>query len=240
MALLELRDVSKCYATQAEAFYAVADCNLTVEQGEFVAIMGPSGSGKSTAMHLMGLLDTPSRGEVYLGDMPTSTLSDAALAGVRNRQIGFVFQNFNLLPRTSAIDNVGLPLLYANVPVSETRARAARAMFRVGLDPVAKGSSHPNQLSGGQQQRVAIARAVVTEPNLLLADEPTGNLDSKSTDEVLALFQSLNDEGVTIILVTHEEYVGQHAKRIVRFRDGAIVGDTLVEQRLRVQQEVSP
>jgi putative ABC transport system ATP-binding protein len=241
MAILRLDRVSKWYETAGEPFYAVRDVSLTVEPGEFVAITGPSGSGKSTMMHLMGLLDTPSSGEVWIDGVRASHLSDRELAHLRNRKIGFVFQSFNLLPRTTAWGNVALPLMYAGLRSSEQRERAMRALARVGLDPAAKGYHHPNQLSGGQQQRVAIARAIVTEPALLLADEPTGNLDSRSTEEILALFQSLNDDGVTIVLVTHEAYVAQHARRIIRFADGRIVAEEHNDNPLRARgAEVAP
>jgi putative ABC transport system ATP-binding protein len=240
MSLLKLRQVSKRYDTGDAPFYAVKNIDLDVQAGEFVAIMGPSGSGKSTLMHLMGLLDVPSEGEIWIDGIPTSQLSDRAFARLRNQKIGFVFQNFNLLPRTSAIENVALPLWYGKVKDAEAFARAAQALERVGLDPRTKGGNHPNQLSGGQQQRVAIARAIVTNPVLILADEPTGNLDSRATDEILALFQSLNDEGTTIVIVTHEEYVARHARRIVRVRDGIVESDEPVENPLRVVTEVSP
>ncbi len=240
MSLLKLRQVSKRYDTGDAPFYAVKKIDLDVHAGEFVAIMGPSGSGKSTLMHLMGLLDVPSEGEIWIDGIPTSELSDKAFARLRNQKIGFVFQNFNLLPRTSAIENVALPLWYGKVKDQEAMARAAQALERVGLDPRTKGANHPNQLSGGQQQRVAIARAIVTNPVLILADEPTGNLDSRATDEILALFQSLNDEGTTIVIVTHEEYVARHATRIVRVRDGVIESDEQVEAPLRVVPEVLP
>lgn len=190
-------------------------------------------------MHLMGLLDTPSDGEIWMDGTRTSTLSEKALAQARNQNIGFVFQSFNLLARTSAIENVAVPLWYSQVKDDEAVRRAESALERVGLDPDSKGMNHPNQLSGGQQQRVAIARAIVTKPSLILADEPTGNLDSKSTDDILALFQSLNDEGTTIVMVTHEDYVGQHTKRIIRFRDGRIETDEAVTNRLRAKEMVS-
>lgn len=235
MTLLKLQHVSKRYDTPDGPFYAVKDVNLEIRHGEFVAIMGPSGSGKSTMMHLMGLLDVPTEGEVWVDGTATSALSEKALAQLRNRKIGFVFQSFNLLPRTSAVENVALPLWYNRTSDSEALRRAEAALARVGLDPKAKGRNHPNQLSGGQQQRVAIARAIVTEPSIVLADEPTGNLDSRATDDILALFQSLNQEGTTIVLVTHEEYVGRHARRIVRFRDGCIVADEMVESPLRAK-----
>ncbi|XDL52161.1 ABC transporter ATP-binding protein [Alicyclobacillus fastidiosus] len=229
MKLVELEGITKQYQTGSEPFYAVRDVNLTINHGDFVAIMGPSGSGKSTMMHMMGLLDTPTSGEIIIDGIRTSGLNDKRLAAVRNERIGFVFQNFNLLPRTSALENVALPLFYGNQKADAYLARAERALERVGLDPRQKGWNHPNQLSGGQQQRVAIARAIVTEPNLLLADEPTGNLDSQSTNEILALFQRLNEDGVTIVMVTHEDEVARHAKRIVRFRDGHMESDRLID-----------
>ncbi|MBX6351871.1 MAG: ABC transporter ATP-binding protein [Thermoflavifilum sp.] len=235
MAILRLERVSKWYETAGEPFYAVRDVSLTVEPGEFVAITGPSGSGKSTMMHLMGLLDVPSSGEVWIDGVQASHLSDRELARLRNQKVGFVFQSFHLLPRTAAWENVALPLMYAGVRAAEQRQRAMEALRRVGLDPEAKGYHHPNQLSGGQQQRVAIARAIVTRPALLLADEPTGNLDSRSTEEILALFQSLNDEGVTVVIVTHEPYVAQHARRVIRFADGRIVGEEINEHPLRAE-----
>lgn len=218
-----------------EPFYAVNGVNLSIDHGDFVAIMGPSGSGKSTMMHLIGLLDAPSAGEVFIDNVRTSGLRDGKLAELRNRRIGFVFQNFNLLLRTSAIENVALPLFYRGDAPAKYRAKACEALLRVGLNPAEKGVNHPNQLSGGQQQRVAIARAIVTRPMLLLADEPTGNLDSQSTEEILGLFQSLNDEGVTIVMVTHEQHVADHAKRIVHFRDGRIESDALVVDSRRVE-----
>ncbi len=232
MALVELNQVSKIYASGETDLYALRAVDLSIEAGDFVAIMGPSGSGKSTMLHMMGLLDLPTSGEVWLDGEETGELSERELAQLRNQKLGFVFQNFNLLPRTSALENIQLPLMYGGIGGTEAHERAWHALARVGLDPNVQASRHPNQLSGGQQQRVAIARAIVTRPPLILADEPTGNLDSQSTQEILALFQSLNDEGTTIVLVTHEAEVGQHAKRIVHFRDGQIVGDERVEQRL--------
>ncbi|GMA48851.1 macrolide ABC transporter ATP-binding protein [Alicyclobacillus contaminans] len=239
MSLLELSHVSKWYDQAGERFYAVRDVSLSIEAGEFVAIMGPSGSGKSTMMHLMGLLDTVDEGEIRMHGIPTSQLTERALSTLRNENIGFVFQSFHLLPRTSALENVALPLWYAKVPEREAMERAAKALVRVGLNPEEKGRNAPNQLSGGQQQRVAIARAIVNAPSLILADEPTGNLDSKATDDILALFQSLNAEGTTIVMVTHEPHVGQHAKRIIRFRDGRVAADEPVPQPLQAGAGVS-
>lgn len=190
-------------------------------------------------LHMMGLLDLPTSGEIRIDGEETGELSERELALLRNRKLGFVFQNFNLLPRTNALENIQLPLMYAGIGSSEAHDRAWQALYRVGLDPDIQAYRHPNQLSGGQQQRVAIARAIVTEPALILADEPTGNLDSQSTQEILALFQSLNDEGATIVMVTHEAEVGQHAKRIVRFRDGRVEGDERVEQRRLAQARVN-
>jgi putative ABC transport system ATP-binding protein len=236
--VIELQKVSKRYDNGPTSFYAVKNVDLRIEPGEFVAIMGPSGSGKSTMMHLMGLLDVPTSGSILVDGISTSVLTEKSLSRLRNKKLGFVFQSYNLLSRTSALENISLPLWYARNSSGSTLQRAARAMTRVGMDPAAKGRNHPNQLSGGQQQRIAIARAIVTEPSLILADEPTGNLDSHSTDEILALFQSLNDEGTTVVIVTHEDYVGKHAKRIVRFRDGQIEKEERVEQPLRAKQGV--
>ncbi len=232
MAIVELRNVSKRYDSYEEAFYAAKNIDLQIAEGDFVAIMGPSGSGKSTTMHLMGLLDTPSEGEVLIDGISTADLTEDDLAELRNEKIGFVFQSFNLLPRTSAIANISLPLNYAKKRVVNANEQAKQALSRVGIDPETKGENHPSQLSGGQQQRVAIARALMMSPSLILADEPTGNLDSKSTDEILTLFQQLNDEGTTILLVTHDDYVGQHAKRIIRFHDGMIASEIVVANRL--------
>jgi putative ABC transport system ATP-binding protein len=196
---------------------------LDITAGEFVAIMGPSGSGKSTFMNLLGCLDQPSRGRYWLGGQEVSQLSRDELAQVRNRQIGFVFQHFNLLARTSALDNVALPLLYSQLPVAERDARAKQRLAQVGL--AERMDHHPAQLSGGQQQRVAIARALVCNPQLVLADEPTGALDSRTSIEIMALLQQLNREGITIVLVTHEHDIALFASRIISFRDGIVVED---------------
>lgn len=238
MALIELQQVSKAYVSGETLLYALREVSLAVLSGEFVAVMGPSGSGKSTMLHMMGLLDVPTSGEVLVERRGTALLPERALARLRNEKLGFVFQNFNLLPRTSALENIQMPLFYANYSAAEAAQRARQALIRVGLDPETQASRHPNQLSGGQQQRVAIARAIVTNPQLILADEPTGNLDSQSTAEILALFQSLNEEGVTIVMVTHEREVGQHAKRMIEFRDGRISADNAVQTRLFAKARV--
>ena len=223
MALIEVRNLSKIYRMGEGTVVALDGVSLTVDQGEFVAIMGPSGSGKSTFMNLIGCLDAPTSGSYRLAGEEVAGLSGDDLAGIRNRRIGFVFQQFNLLARTSALENVMLPLLYAGLPKVERQRRARLRLEQVGL--ASRAEHTPAQLSGGQQQRVAIARALVNEPVLVLADEPTGALDSRTSLEVMALLQSLNRQGQTLLFVTHEQDVARFASRIVSFRDGRIVND---------------
>jgi len=222
-AVIEVAGLTKTYATAAGPFPALKGVDLTIRSGEYVAVMGPSGSGKSTFMNLLGCLDRASAGDYILDGRHVESLSPDELAALRGRTIGFVFQGFNLLPRMSLEDNVALPLVYAGVDVASRRARAREMLERVGLGRYA--TSLPNRISGGQQQRVAIARALVNLPRLILADEPTGNLDSHTSEEIMALFDELNREGITIVLVTHEQDIAQHAKRQVRFLDGRIVSD---------------
>ena len=222
--LLQLDHVSKLYTLGDTTIHALDDLSLQVEQGEYVAIMGQSGSGKSTLLQIASFLDIPSSGNIFLHDKKVESLKETELAKLRNTEIGFVFQQFNLLPKTSALDNVSLPLVYANVPAEERKKRAIKMLEEVGLGN--RLESTRAQLSGGQQQRVAIARALINNPAILFADEPTGNLDSKSGEEIMEMFDTLHKSGKTIILVTHERNIAQHAKRQIVMRDGKIVSDS--------------
>src|SRR4028118_1495474 len=228
--VIRLEDVFKVYGMGNTEVRALNGVSLIVEQGEYCSIMGASGSGKSTAMNIIGCLDRPTSGHYYLDGVDVSGLADSDLAGIRNLKIGFVFQQFHLLPQLTALENVMLPMVYAGVPTSERRDRATVALTRVGLDN--RLHNKPNQLSGGQQQRVAIARAIVNRPVLLLADEPTGALDSRTTKEVMEIFTELNNSGITIIMVTHEPEVARMTRRIVWFRDGQVIHSHLTPEEL--------
>lgn len=222
--LIEVKDLVKIYGMGEVEVQALRGISLSIEQGEFVAIMGASGSGKSTFMNILGFLDRPTRGQYLLEGMSGERLSKDELAEIRNRKIGFIFQGFNLLSRTSTLENVELPLIYSGVPSSKRKEMAKKAVSAVGLE--GRENHFPNQLSGGQQQRVAIARALVNEPAILLADEPTGNLDSKTSEEIMAIFQRLNrDLGITIIMVTHEADIASYARRRIHFKDGLVILD---------------
>ncbi len=232
--MITLKDIHKTYKMGKSEVHALRGVTLFIGQGEFVAVMGPSGSGKSTLMNIIGALDRPTSGSYYLENIDVSRMSDNELAEIRNRKIGFVFQTFNLLPRKNSLRNVELPLIYSGLMVGERRRRAREALERVGLAD--RGGHKPNELSGGQRQRVAIARALVTEPSIVFADEPTGNLDTTTGHEIMNIFKRLNRQGVTIILVTHEREIAQYANRIIHIRDGLISDDEVMsEAALRLE-----
>lgn len=228
--IIEVQNLIKIYDTGAVRLEALKGINFKVEKNEYVAIMGASGSGKSTLMNILGCLDKLTEGKYVLDGIDISTLDDTSLSKIRNAKIGFVFQAFNLLPKLTAISNVELPMMYAGVPRKERIEKATEALIKVGLKE--RIYHRPNELSGGQKQRVAIARALVNNPSILLADEPTGNLDSKSSEEIMAIFEKLNDEGVTIIMVTHEPDIAAHTKRTMVFKDGNIISDYIVKNRI--------
>lgn len=222
--IINIQDIKRNFTLGSEVVHVLKGVNLTINKGEYVALMGPSGSGKSTLMNLLGCLDTPTSGHYILNNKDVSTMKDDELADIRNKEIGFVFQTFNLLPRTTALDNVALPMIYAGKNSSERKIRATEVLTQVGLSD--RMDHEPNQLSGGQRQRVAVARALVNHPSIILADEPTGNLDTKTSIEIMGLFNEIHAKGNTVILVTHEEDIAAYAHRIIRLRDGVIESDT--------------
>ncbi|NMA84710.1 MAG: ABC transporter ATP-binding protein [Epulopiscium sp.] len=233
--MIEIKKLTKIYENGKFEVRALNEVSFTVNEKEFVSIMGASGSGKSTMMNIIGCLDRSTGGEYFLENINISGLKDDELAVIRNKKIGFVFQSFNLLPKLTALENVELPMVYAGVGGKERRERAMEALRKVGLED--RVQHKPNELSGGQKQRVAIARALVNDPAILLADEPTGNLDSRSGEEIMGIFQDLNKEGATIVMVTHEPEIAAYTKRIVTFRDGEIISDEMVEDPLQVRRE---
>lgn len=232
--IIQLKDIGRSYKVGSDVIHALRSVTLDIYKNEYVALMGPSGSGKSTLMNTLGCLDTPSKGEYILNGISVARMSDNELAEVRNKEIGFVFQTFNLMPRLSALENVTVPLVYAGINKKERLQLAMQALIHVGLGDRVKHK--PNELSGGQKQRVAVARALVNKPSIILADEPTGNLDSKTSDEIMGLFEEIHKQGNTIILVTHEEDIAQHAHRIVRLKDGLIESDKKNENIITVEK----
>ena len=229
MNIINIEHIAKIYQVGSEEVFALRDISLRIDKNEYVAIMGPSGSGKSTLMNILGCLDTPTSGKYDFNGISVSQMNDNQLAKIRNKEIGFVFQTFNLLARSDAVHNVELPLIYAGIPSHERKERAKQSLVDVGLSD--RMHHKPNELSGGQRQRVACARALVTRPSIILADEPTGNLDSKTGEEIMGLFNDIYEKGNTIILVTHEEDVAKHAARIIRLKDGMVESDKPVENR---------
>lgn len=226
--LISINGIKKYYQMGGTEVRALDGVDISIDRNEYLAIMGPSGSGKSTLMNIIGCLDTPSEGQYILNDKAVAEMDDDELAGIRNKEIGFVFQTFNLLPRADSLHNVELPLIYAGVPKAQRKLRAQKALQDVGLGD--RVHHKPNELSGGQRQRVAVARALINDPSIILADEPTGNLDSTTGEEIMALFRDLHTQGHTIILVTHEEYIARHANRIVRLLDGKVEKDEIVKK----------
>jgi putative ABC transport system ATP-binding protein len=235
--LITLKDIGRKYVIGTEIIHALKSVTLSINKGEFVALMGPSGSGKSTLMNILGCLDTPTKGEYWLNGTNVSHMTDNELAEVRNEEIGFVFQTFNLLPRNTALDNVALPLVYAGVSKEKRMERAKQNLINVGLGN--RVDHKPNELSGGQRQRVAVARALINNPSIILADEPTGNLDTKTSIEIMGLIEDIHAKGNTIILVTHEEDIAKHAHRIVRMRDGLIENDYANTDIQRVERQIA-